>query len=123
MIYNEWTQEEKIQWDEWVATRPPVVQDLCARFPPNRLYLLKSSNHRVFVTSYSEDGTMRVCVSGQFNRTLFGRDVFGVEPADLEECDLPGPDEDVGDTAAEAGYTADDVKNILIPEIRKRMNQ
>ena len=27
-------------WNEWVAGRPPVVQEMCAKLPPDRLYLL-----------------------------------------------------------------------------------
>lgn len=40
--------------------------------------------------------TCRVGVSGEFNLVTFERDVFGIDPKDLEECDLPGPDELLG---------------------------
>jgi hypothetical protein len=50
----------------------------------------------VTIYSYEEDGTVTVNVSPQFNLCLFGRNVFGVPVADLEECNLPGPDEPVG---------------------------
>ncbi|MEW8230375.1 MAG: hypothetical protein AB2745_08630 [Candidatus Thiodiazotropha endolucinida] len=81
---------------EWVATKTEVVQDLCRRFPPDRLYLLKTTNYRVTLYSYSEDGTMTVNVTGEYNKLLFDRRVFGIKPEDLEECDLPGKDEQLG---------------------------
>ena len=90
------TELDQKRWDEWVATRPPIIQELCKKFPPNRLYKLKSSNHRVTLYSYNEDGTMTVIVSGEHNAVMFERRVFGIKPEDLEECDLPGKDEPLG---------------------------
>jgi len=115
----EWNEEERAGWERWVASRPPVVQQLARQFPPNQLYRLKTTGHRVTPYSYSEEGTLTVDITGQFNRVLFGRRVFGIRPEDLEECELPQPGEDLGDTAAEAGYTEDDVKKILIPRLRE----
>jgi hypothetical protein len=83
-------------WKAWVAARPERVRELCKKYPPNRLYLLKSSGHRVFIYSYSEDGTVSVCVTGKFNFVTFERRVFGISPQDLEECDLPSTDEPLG---------------------------
>lgn len=106
-------------WEEWVKSRPPAVAAVCRKFPPDRLYRMKTTGHRCTLVSYGEDGTVTVSVSGQYNRILFARNVFGINPDDLEECDLPAPGEDVGDTAAEAGYTEEDVRNILIPRLIK----
>ena len=83
-------------WDEWVATRPPVVQWLCRRLPPDRLYRMKPNRQRVTLVSYSENGTVTVAVSGEFNAVTFERQVFGVNPDDLDECDLPAKDEVTG---------------------------
>lgn len=83
-------------WDEWVATRPPVVQELCRRLPPDRLYRMRPTGHRVTLVSYSENGTVTVDVGGEFNAVTFERQVFGVNPDDLEECDLPGADDVTG---------------------------
>lgn len=83
-------------WDEWVSGRPPNIQDLCRRYPPDRLYLLTSSGHRVTVYSYNEDGTVCVSVTGKFNQVLFDRNVFGVDPKLLEECDLPDKEKELG---------------------------
>lgn len=88
-------------WDEWVESRPPVVQDLCRRYPPDRLYRIKDSGHRCTLVSYSEDGTMKVNVTGQFNFVTFDRQVFGIKPENLEECDLPGADEHLGTALTE----------------------
>ena len=71
-------------WEEWVSTRPPIVQELCRKYPPDRLYLLNPSGQRVTIVSYSEDGSVTVNVSGLF----LDREVFGIDPNDLEECDL-----------------------------------
>jgi hypothetical protein len=112
------TEDERRGWDDWVASRPPVVRELARRLPPTRLYRLKVSGHRCTIHSYSEDGSVTVNVTGDYNRVLFGRRVFGIPPDGLEECDLPGPDEDLGDTSADAGYTDEDVRRILIPRLR-----
>ena len=83
-------------WEEWVSSRPPVVEALCRRYPPDRLYSMKPHGLRVTLVSYSESGTVTVDVSAQWNFVTFGRQVFGVDPADLEECDLPADDELTG---------------------------
>ena len=83
-------------WDAWVESRPPIVQEMCAMLPPDRLYLLKTSGHRVTLISYSENRTVTVDVTGEFNALSFDRQVFGIKPEDLEECDLPGDDEPLG---------------------------
>lgn len=91
-----WTVEQDATHAEWLAERPQVIKDLVKRVPPDRLYLLKSTNHRIFVYSYSEDGTVTVAVMGKYNFLPFERRVFGIKPEELEECDLPGPDDPVG---------------------------
>jgi hypothetical protein len=61
---------------------------------------LKGSNQRVTLHSYDEgeDGsiTLQVQVLARFNFVAFERRVFGIKPEDLEECDLPGDEELVG---------------------------
>ncbi len=92
----EWTEEQQNAWDEWVASRPKIIQDLCRRFPPCNLYQLRDSNQKVTIVSYSEDGTLTVDISGEYNWVTFARQVFGIKPEDLEECDLPETSELVG---------------------------
>lgn len=89
---------DKDGWDEWVATRPESVQKICRQLPPNRLYRMKSTGDRVTLYSYSEDGTVTVNVTGEYNVLIFDRQVFGINPDDLEECDLPKPGEPLGAT-------------------------
>ena len=86
----------EVEWKKWVESRPEAVQQLCKKLPPDRLYLLKTSNHRVTLFSYSEDGTVTVNVTGKYNALTFERQVFGIKPEDLEECDLPDPNEPLG---------------------------
>ena len=83
-------------WYEWVKSRPPIIQALCEKLPPDRLYLMKSTDHRVTMYSYSENGTVTVCVLADYNLIMFERKVFGIDPDDLVECDLPDANESVG---------------------------
>jgi hypothetical protein len=83
-------------FENWLSTRPQIIRYLGKLLPPDRLYLLKTTGHRVIIYSYNEDGTVTVAVTGEYNQIKFPRKVFGISPIDLEECDLPGPDEPVG---------------------------
>jgi len=87
--------EREPMWSEWLAERPPRIRKMIERYPPNRLYRM-ADGHRVTIESYHDDGTVSVDVSGEFNLVTFERYVFGVNPAELVECDLPDADELVG---------------------------
>lgn len=93
------TPDELVEWEKWLAERPDLKQ-VEARYPPWKLYRMKSTGKRVVVSSFGtmEDGSVgfSVIVSAQFNRVSFEREVVGVLPDDLEECDLPTDDEPVG---------------------------
>lgn len=41
---------------------------------------------------------MIVRVLGKWNKVMFERNVFGIKPEELTECDLPPKDEVVGST-------------------------
>lgn len=103
--------------DEWLSTRPEIIRTLVARVPPFRLYLLKSSNHRVYPYAYGEDGTLTVIVSGEYNAVIFDRQVFGIDPDDLEECDLPPDDEPLGTILTEDEEVEDYIKQLRQEEI------
>ena len=94
------TAEEIASYQAWVAERPPAVKAVAERFKPWALYRLTTTGHRVTVRSFGEgdDGavTLIVRVSGDFNVVTFERDVFGISPDDLVECDLPTADEPLG---------------------------
>jgi hypothetical protein len=87
---------KQAEFDAWAETRPPVVREMCKRLPPDRLYRMKSTGQRVTMYSYSENGTVTVNVTGQYNQITFDRRVFGVDPDNLEECDFPPSDEPIG---------------------------
>lgn len=76
------TPQQQSAWDGWVASRPPVVQDLCTRLPPWGRYINKVTGQIGCVLSYSEDGTVRML----FDATdmMPPLEVFGVKPDDLE---------------------------------------
>lgn len=96
------TDNDRAGWAEWVAQRPEKVRVVAEKFEPWKLYRLKSSSHRVTIVSFdqpkdeSQPVTLKVHVSGDFNRVAFERTVFGILPEDLEECELPGQDEPLG---------------------------
>ena len=92
-IIREWNEEQEKQWRKWVEERPEPVRTMARNYPPNRLYRMKSTGQRVILFSYSEDGTVTVDVTGEYNLVIFDRQVFGVDINNLEECDLPGEDE------------------------------
>jgi hypothetical protein len=76
------TSEQIASYAAWVAERPPAVRAIASRFTPWELYRLKTTDQRVTVVSVYENGTLRVNDSSQF-------DVFGVNPDDLEPCEVP----------------------------------
>lgn len=96
MKWMEPTQEQRDAWRDWVNSRPPSVRSALAGKDPWTLYHMKSTGHRVALYSASEDGTLTVTVSGKYNAVLMERNVFGISPDDLTECDAPGADEPVG---------------------------
>lgn len=99
MRYAQPTEAQERQFAAWVAERPDVIRALISarRFDPWTLYRLKTTGQRVYIISFSEPEesggkvTLRVVVSGKFNLVAFERGVFGIDPDDLEECDLPDP--------------------------------
>ena len=91
-----WTPKQRKDWDTWVASRPEAVRSTCKRFPPDRLYRLRTTGQRVTILSYSEDGTVTVSLSARYNLVIFERQVVGITPQDLEETELPPSGELVG---------------------------
>jgi hypothetical protein len=88
-------------WNAWVTERPERVRQVAERFTPWTLYRMKSTGQRVVLCSFGESTddtpvTLTVSVTGKFNAVAFERNVFGIPPEDLEECDLPAPGELLG---------------------------
>lgn len=106
------TPEEQAAHDRdlstWLEGKPQVIRDVVASHPPDRLYRLASTGHRVTLLSYGEDRTVCVSVRGEYNLVTFDRNVFGVSVDDLTECDLPGDDEPLGSV-----LTEDEVRDAL----------
>jgi hypothetical protein len=92
--------EQLNDWNSWVRSRPESVRSVATKLVPWRLYRIRQSGHRATLYSFTEhdDGkvTCTMVVSGKFNLVAFERRVFDVDPDDLEECDLPSPDEALG---------------------------
>jgi hypothetical protein len=122
--YYEPTEEQRTAWDAWLEVRPPIVRAVAERFPPWSLWRLDLTGEdgkptgrfqRVYVLSYDETDdpkrpiTLTIAVVGRFNAVAFERSVFGIDPADLTPCDLPGPDDPVGS----AGLSVEDVKQAM----------
>ena len=119
----EFDEQKQKEWDEWLAPRPQIIKDLAKLLPPNKLYLLKTSNHMVTMRSYDEDGTVSVNVSGDFNFVTFERGVFGIKPEDLEECALPAPSERLGvmlTDEKDIGSFIDAVRPSVLAEKRRK---
>ena len=85
------------EFEVWLRALPESIQPLVRSHPPDRLYRMASTGQRVTIVSYSEDRTVTVDVTGEFNLISFARRVFGVEIDDLSECERPGPAEPVGE--------------------------
>lgn len=102
------TAEQIAGYNEWAANLPEGARAAAQALVPWKLYRLDPAGQRVVVHSISDDGTVTVAVLGEFNRVTFERNVFGVAPFSLTECDLPGPDEELGavltDPADIAGF-------------------
>ena len=95
-IIHEFSEKERKEWEAWIETRPKSIQKMIKKFPPDILYRMKSTGHRVALYSYEEDGTMTVLVTGKYNKLSLERRVFGIKAEDLVECDLPDEDEELG---------------------------
>ncbi len=101
---SEPTAKEEAAWKEWIASQLAAIRAIAERFDPWSLYRMKSTGHRVTVRGFSEDGTLRVDVTGDYNLVLHERTVFGIDPNDLEPCEIPPPDEPVGSVLSDEQF-------------------
>ena len=86
----EFSEEQQQLWDTWVAERPEMIQQLCERFQPNRLYLHTVTGQKVIPEAFDEDGTMRILIPRRLNIPFLPtKSVFGVDPLNIVESDLP----------------------------------
>ena len=75
-------------FEEWLADRPQVIQDMARSYPPDQRYAL-THEHGLqqigYIYSYAEDGTVTVIFPIEWNPWQEGgRRVFGIKPTDLE---------------------------------------
>lgn len=113
-IWIKWSDEQERLYDLWFRARPKVIRDMAERYNlrPDRLYRLKTTGSRVTLYSLDENGTVKVNVLYEFNRETMiapiqNRRVFGIDPADLEECEWDG---EVVDGATE--FDAEDLDDM-----------
>lgn len=85
--------EDLAGWEDWLSHRPAVIQEMCKRYPPDRLYLMQPYGKRVTISSYNENGTVAVFVSAHWNTVIIEQRVFDVDPEHLVECDEPDESE------------------------------
>ena len=113
------TKTQEKRYRQWVRKLPKKARALAERFDIWTLYRLKSSGDRVTLHSFNDDGTITVIVSGKFNLVMFERQVFGIAPDDLEECDLPAADEPVGAalSGAETAENLDAIRVLVRPDL------
>lgn len=82
-----WSDIDEKGLAEWRATRPESVQKLIDDYPPHLLYTL-GDRRRCTLHSYSEDGTVTVNITQEWNPEcelwLMNRQVFGIDPKDLK---------------------------------------
>lgn len=100
-IWIKWTEKQKKLMADWLAARPQVIRDMVTKYDlrMDRLYELTTTGQRVTLHSLSENGTVTITVAHQFNpermiSSVQDRHVFGINPADLRECDWDGEVED-----------------------------
>ena len=117
------TPEQEAAWREWVAERPPTVRAVAERFDPWTLYRMKSTGQRVTFYSIGEhengEVTLTVNITGEFNAIMFDRQVFGVNPDDLEPCDPPAVGEPIGTlmTSEEVDENIDALRVMIRPDL------
>lgn len=98
--YREPSEVEERMWRAWCASRPPDIEEVALRFEPWAVYRRKSTGHVVVVTCITEyhegSPTVMVRIAGEFNKTAGEHTVQGVQPDDLEPCEVPDPRECAG---------------------------
>ena len=118
------TSEQEAGWAAWVAERPDNVRAIAERFEPWSLYRMKSTGQRCTVYSFGEqeDGkvTLTVNVTGDFNVVIFDRQVFGIDPEDLEPCELPADDELTGAALTDEAAIDEFVETVRPHVLKKR---
>ena len=88
---------DMVKFNEWLKGRPQVIQDLAAKYPPDRLYNYAPHNQKATLYCYNEDGTVGIRLTTEFNfdglwlvlGDLKNTRVFDAAVDKLTECALP----------------------------------
>lgn len=109
----EMTEEEKREFEQWLADRPQVIKKMVASYPPTQLYRHKETGQVFALQAYNEDGTVRAYVLPEYSGLVTGGcSVFGIDPkTDLEPATQAHLD---ARKAQFAGMTVDDVTVTVI---------
>lgn len=116
------TEDQQRLWREFVDSRPPNVKAVAEKLAPWLLYRLRSG-HRATLHGIDEheDGsvTLTMSVTGDFNAVMFDRNVFGIHPDDLEECDLPAAGDPLGAalTQKQVAENMDAMRVLIRPDL------
>lgn len=82
--------------EQWLEDKPEAIRAAVKTHPPNKLYSFQGKD-RCTIQAYQESGNVTVAITGEFNKLLFGKMVFDVPLSYLTECDLPAPNEELGE--------------------------
>lgn len=114
-------------WNKWLRDRPAKVRLVAEKFPPWKLFRIASTGQRVTVYSVNEakdsdDVTLTVSVLAKYNLVQFERNVFGISPDDLVECELPADSEQLGAalTQDQVQDNIDDLRLTIRPDLWTR---
>lgn len=77
------TADERAEYDQWLAERPPFIRAQLDRHPPGMCYRYESRGHYA-IASFGEDGTVTLLHGA--DSFLPGIGVFGVPSVELERC-------------------------------------
>ena len=62
---------DQAELEKWLSKKPKVIKEMVAQCPPDRLYRMKSTGHKVTLYSYAEDKPVTIFVTAQYNAVCF----------------------------------------------------
>ena len=75
-------------FEEWLKTGPLIIQEMAKKYPPNKFYKIRGKGHICTLYSYSENNTVTVDITGDFNKLTIERRVFDINIDDLVETEF-----------------------------------
>ena len=80
--------------NEWLATQPAIIKELCLRLPIGRLYSFRGMKGEI--QAYNEDGTVTMVFTGEWCEVAYPHKEYNLNPSEVIACDLPLPSDPVG---------------------------